>query len=443
MRFLLQIKRFAIRVIKPPFKEIGSFVYRYVFSRAVNSIFIRGIIYRQVQYSHRILRRNYRIGEKIVIVFIFQSPSFWPSWESLWSAVSNDARYEAHMLVCDDEIKEKVQFTRAREFLTEKNIPFRGVHDIHLKDLHPHIVVLHTPYDGGHRPRFLHGDVLKAAGYRTVYITYGIEISDSDKARSDHFLGKAVQTLWRGFTFSPLMISEYNSRMLTNNDAIRSLGHPKFDSFHASYPKPSLPESIASAAGDRPIILWKVHFPKRVFGKQITPEIEEYLKFIDWLKTQDNLFFVFMPHPKFFAELQQFSDVEVFKAALASCKNLVTYDGDDYRSALQNVDFIITDRSAIMIEAALTEKPILYVQNDKYKEPLTPPVQRLVDTYYSADGCADMIGHIQDVFIKNDDYKRESRLQAIAEVLVMDDTPSGRRIADHLYQAMNEEADYS
>jgi len=347
------------------------------------------------------------------------------------------------MLVCDDEVREKTQFEHAREFLTTNDIPFQGVHDVHLKDLHPHIVVLHTPYDGGHRPRFLHGDVLKAAGYRTVYITYGIEISDSTKARNDHFLGKAVQTLWRGFTFSPLMIREYNSRMLTNNDAIRSLGHPKFDSFHASYPKPLLPASIASAAGGRPIILWKVHFPKRVFGKQITPEIEEYVKFIEWMKSQDDLFFVFMPHPKFFAELQQFFDVAAFRCALSDCKNLMIYDGDDYRPVLQNVDFIITDRSAIMIEAALTEKPILYVHNSKYREPLTPPVERLVDTYYSAKNCSDMIEYIENVVLKNNDYKRESRLNAIASVLPLHETPSGKRIANHLYEAMNEEADYS
>ena len=129
-----------------------------------------------VSLSHHQLKRPYRDGEKIDIVFLFQAASFWPSWESVWDACNEDIRLNPIMLVCDYDIKEKTQFKSAQNFLNKKNIKFRHISDVNLDDISPHIIILQTPYDG-HRPFYLRANRLSAKGYRIVYIPYGIEIS--------------------------------------------------------------------------------------------------------------------------------------------------------------------------------------------------------------------------------------------------------------------------
>ena len=380
--------------------------------------FFRGEFNEQttVALAHHTLRTLYYGEEKIRIAFLFQGASFWPSWETLWAAIKADDRFDAQMYVCDDIINEKSQFLTARDFLTEKGIPFTPIHDVNLSDLNPHIVVLQTPYDGGHRPKYLHGNKLTSQGYRVIYVPYGIEISDTQRARSDHFAGAVTRYAWRIYTFSQRIIIEYKRRSHTGGDMVRSFGHPKFDCF-VGPDRPTMPDDILTAAAGRKIVLWKVHFPKKLGGRLITPSMTEYYAFAEAVTAYPDLFFVFMPHPKFYETAHQYFDDEAFAALLDNAENAVQYFGDDYRGPLLNADYHMMDRSALMIEAGATEKPILFLQNADYTEPMTTPVQEIVDSYYRAVDCAGMREFIENVVLGDDDHMREERLEVIHDVL--------------------------
>lgn len=380
--------------------------------------FFRGEFNEQttVVMAHRIFRTIYHGEEKIRVAFIFQSASFWPSWETFWAAVQSDDRFDARMFVCDDILKEKSQFLTARDFLSDKGIPFTPIHDINLSDLNPHIVVLQTPYDGGHRPKYLHGNKLTSLGYRVVYVPYGIEISDSQRARSDHFAGAVTRYAWRIYTFSQRIIIDYKRFSHTGGEMVRSFGHPKFDCF-VDENRPSMPEEILEAAAGRKIVLWKVHFPKKLGGRLITPSMTEYFKFAEVLSEYPDLFFVFMPHPKFYETAHKYFDAAEFSSMLADAENAVQFFGDDYRGPLLNADYHMMDRSALMIEAGMTEKPVLFLQNETYAEPMTAPVQEIVDSYYQAVNCQGMQQFIEDVVLGNNDYRRDERLEVVHSVL--------------------------
>lgn len=393
-----------------------------------------------IRMAHQMFRVPYNGREKIRIVFIFQSASFWPSWETFWEAVRNDDRFEEIMLVCDDIISEKSQFLTARKFLKEKGIPFQVVHDVNLSEISPHIVVLQTPYDGGHRPKYLHGNNLMSRGFRVVYITYGIEIADTYKARSDHFDGAVTKFAWRVYTFSKEMIPEYKRYSKTNGDMVRALGHPKFDIFFSD-PKPEMPARILKAANGRKIVLWKVHFPKKVNGKLITPSPDEYLKFAQKLAKYDNLFFVFMPHPKFYETLDKFIDRDKFISILNNAENVIQFVDDDYRGVLINCDYYIMDRSALMVEAALTKKPVIFVQNPDYTEIMTAPVQKLVDNYYSARTCQEIEENIESVFLGTDTMRLE-RLKVTDEVIAVPPEGSGMAIKNDILTSLIRENHY-
>lgn len=393
--------------------------------------------YMLVNLSHHYLKRPYLPGEKIVIVFIFQSASFWPSWESVWTACVADPLFEPIMLVCDTALKEKTQFRSAQKFLKDREIPFRHVNDVNLSDLKPHIVVIHTPYDG-HRPRSLYGKRLASLGYRTVYIPYGIEISDIEKARSDHFRCGVTTTAWRIYTFSEQIIPYYKIFSPTGGDMVRSFGHPKFDLLNKTH-FPSLPADIQARAKGRKVVLWKVHFPKKVDGKMLTPPLEMYEAFLDRLSDYKDLFFIFMPHPKFYPEFAKFGDAEGFEHKLGAAENVVQFDDDDYRPVLMNCDYYIIDRSALMIEAGVTDKPILYVKTTM-PEPMTIPVQTIVDTYYQATALEDLTSFIDEVVVPDDDPKKLERRAAFQSVIPDNGGAAGEQIKSDMATSLLGEA---
>ena len=68
---------------------------------------------------------------------------------------------------------------------------------------------------------------------------------------------------------------------------------------------------------------------------------------------------------------------------------------DDYRPSLLNADAIISDRSAVMIEAATVGVPVLYMSNADYYEPMTAAVLPLVESYEQGQTCADMVAFVK------------------------------------------------
>lgn len=370
--------------------------------------------YMLINLSQHILKKAVVPGEQVRIVFIFQSASFWPSWESVWHACKSDSRLNPIMLVCDDQLKEKTQFRTAQKFLSEKNIPFQHVSEVNLSDLNPHAVVLHTPYDG-HRPRYLHAKRLSAQGFRVIYITYGIEISDITKAREDHFLGGVTSTAWRLYTFSNQMIPYYKMFSHTGGDMVRCFGHPKFDYLNKTH-FPSLPSEIKNQAKGRKVILWKVHFPKKVNGKMITPSLEMYEKLLNCINEYKNLFWVFMPHPKFYEEADKFINAGAFKRKIDKIENAVEFTDDDYRPVLVNCDYYIVDRSALMIEAGVANKPVLYVST-KTPEKMTSPVQKIIDSYYQANSLAQIKDFLNDIIVVDVDPLKDERIGVFESII--------------------------
>lgn len=386
-----------------------------------------------IDLSNKILRRPYINGEKIDVVFIFQSPSFWPSWESFWKACIEDKRINPIMLVSDDPIKEKVQFANARIFLDEIGINYKHISEVDLSILNPHIIVLHTPYDG-HRPRYLHGKQLTAKGHRTIYIPYGIEISDISRARNDHFTGGVTTTAWRVYTFSKEMIPYYKMFSPTGGDMVRSFGHPKFDLSNKKH-FPSLPDDILKKARGRKVLLLKVHFPKKVNGKMITPSIDMYVNFIKTISSYQNLFCIFMPHPKFYEELANFKNVDEFKEIISGTENMVEFTEDDYRPVLMNCDYYIVDRSALMVEAGVTGKPILYVST-KDPEPMTRPVQKIVDSYYQASTGKEIKKFMDEVVLLDEDPLKDEREEIFNSIILDMKGKSGYLIKEDMVNSL-------
>lgn len=378
----------------------------------------------------------YQTGEKIRIVFLFQVASFWPSWESFYKACLEDERLDVKFLFLDENGRESVQMLTAKSFLDEQQIDYINFCDFDIDAYNPHVIVIQTPYDAGHRIKAHWSSAWKAKGYRVVYIPYGIEISDTETSHGMHFEQHVIENAWRVYTFSETMLKDYR-KYCVNAGAVRVFGLPKFDSlFHKEDFK--LDDELMERIAGRKICLWKVHFPK-IFeenGKDmfVTPDVNEYIKFAEYAAEHKELFFIFMPHPRFKEPVKNKKLQELavkLMATLEDIDNVYIDTQDDYRYSLVNADFIIIDRSAVMVEAAAVGVPVLYMVNNNFYEPVTKAIEPLMNSYEQGSTCEDMINFVE-ACEQGVDQNREQREKAFEECIPYFDGMAGNRIKEDI-----------
>ena len=380
-------------------------------------------------------------NEKIRIVFLFQSPSAWPSWESVWENIINDTRFEVKMILFNRVIEEESFMIGAQEFLGKKNISFIVADKFDFYNYKPHIIVYQTPWDDIHRPHYLRSDQMKKNGIRIAYIPYGIEYSDSVndgyKFSNNSFKTKP----WRMYTISEQMKYEHLLKSKQGSDHIAITGHPKFDSIN-NIGKYRLSREYNEKINKRKVICWLMHFPISINNKNPLPNINEYVKFSKKIKEYSDIFIFVRPHPKFFdeyCELGYKKEIKYFRNYISESENACFYLDYDYRYAMYNSNYIIGDRSALLIEAAAMQIPVLYMTNDTFKEDILPAVKPILDSYYQGCTCYDIQKFIEMVIINKIDDKKEERLEAKIRCLPYIDGLCGKRIINDLAETIYKE----
>lgn len=376
-------------------------------------------------------------GEKIRIVFLFQAASFWPSWESFYTACMEDERFDVTFMYLKG-VGDTTQMVTAEAFLLEKHIPYVPYSDWLFLEKQPHVLVLQTPYDEYHRSEDVYARAFKRMGCRIVYIPYGIEITDTSHAHKDQFF-RAALYCWHIYTFSEMMVLDYR-RYCPNGTAAKSFGHPKFDGLCHPENFP-LPTQVAHKQAGRQVILWHVHFPKYVSqpngGRRLaTPYMDEYVRFASYVAQRPECFFIFQPHPKFLdctGDLKEKASRVL--SMLRSLENVYIAWEDDYRPFLLNADCIITDRSALMVEAAAVGVPVLYMTNADYQEPITRAIQPLIDSYEQGTCASDMIAFVEQ-FLSGEDPRKAEREAAFRQCIPYFDGKCGQRIADDIARSI-------
>ncbi len=429
--------------IKSFFKPVADFF------RKITYKLMRNVI-KELEKEIRASRSNssqvlipYYKDEFVRIMFLFQAASFWPSWETFYEACISDPRIRVEFTFLNELYGDTTQMLTAKEFLDEKGITYKIYSDSLFSKFSPHILVMQTPYDYGHRTFHVRSAAFKKKGTRIVYIPYGIELSNTEHAQDAHFYNAVVRNSWKIFTFSERMREDYR-QYCPNYHAAQCLGHPKFDGLYNKEKFLPLPE-VSQQAAKRKILVWHVHFPKITpqpdgSGVMVTPKLEIYLDFAKYIITQSDLFVVFLPHPKFLDGEDELGTLaEQIIKLLDMAENVYIDWSDDYRNSLLNCDFLITDRSALMIEAATAKVPVLYMYNNDYSEPLTPAVQPIIESYYMGSTFYDMENFVAQC-INGEDPKKEIRENAFYNNIPYFDGKSGERIKNHIVDALMEES---
>jgi len=381
--------------------------------------------------------------EKIRIAFLFQIPSFWPSWESVYNTCINDSRFDVKLMWLFQKslYKTDFQMRTAEQFLSASDLKYEPFDKHNFIAYAPHVAVIQSPYDTADRPIDTLSMWFRGHGARIVYIPYGIEISDQMHSRILHFKLFTTSNAWRIYTFSEAIRADY-VMYCPNRSAVRAPGHPKFDGY-TDKSRFALPEKVQREAAGRKILLWKMHFPfiwQVDDGRdvQITPSLDEYVKFAEWIANCTDLYFVFRPHPYMVGgganEIHK-PQLARLMAILESTENVYIDYSDDYRNALLNADAIIIDRSALMVEAGITGVPILYMYNKDNTEKLTDAIVPLIQSYYQGTTAEDMVRFVE-MFKLGKDPNKEQREKAFRECIPHTDGKCGIRIADDIANSL-------
>lgn len=381
----------------------------------------------------------YYTDEKIRLVYLFQIPSCWPAFKSVWNIISKDERFDVRVLLFDREQKEKTQMAGAREFLHDNGISFEEAETFDFLLFKPHIMIYQTPWDVSHRPIYLRSNRMNAMGIRIAYIPYGIEYSNSVWKDYRFSNNKFLVKPWKVYALSPAMKFEHYLQSDQGADHIVPTGLPKFDLlFHKD--DYSIAETIKATKRNRKIIFWQMHFPA-LDGTPDYPEpnITEYLEFANNLEWYGDYFFLVRMHPKFietYIKMGYEEEANEFLTILADKENAYIYDEGDYMPALTSADGMIGDRSALMIEAITLEIPVLYMTNFWYKEEMLDAVKPIYNSYYQGSKVYDMHRFMDLVMIRNIDYKKEDRLNAKQECIPFFDGKCAERIVEDLVYSM-------
>lgn len=387
-------------------------------------------------------------GEKIEALFMFQAGTVWASLDSVYQSCLSNDRFAVRLVLMTETTVETSHMLGAKQFLEEKHLEYEKYEDVDFDLYHPHLVFVQFPYDAAfHTPETL-SIQFRRRGTRIVYVPYGIEISDTEIAIKDHFHSFVVENAWRIYTSSDGIKEEYD-KYCHNRNAVRVTGSPKFDAINNKDILP-LQQEIIERADGRKIIVWKMHFPKKIReqGKlyQITPYLEEYIEFAKRLDEYKKLFFVILAHPKMLKGVVA-SDIQGDDTLMQKVRKLLNIissktntfiDGsDDYRNTFYHADAIIMDRSAVMIEASMLNIPVLLMKNQDYSEKMTISVDNVVNTFYQGTTVNDMVLFSERI-ICGCDEKRDARKQAVQDNFPYCDGNCGKRIVEDIIDSINE-----
>ena len=378
-------------------------------------------------------------GFLIHVGILFQIPSAWASLESVWDALVKDSRFCATLYLYDAVQSEKAQMAGARCFLEENALPYKVIDQYTLLQDRPHVLLYQTPWDEFHRPRWLQSDVVSQLGIRIAYIPYGLNYSASVWKEYIFSDLKLLAYPWRVFTFSDRMRFDHICLSPRGGANIVSVGHPKFDAL-AHKDLYLLPESVSARIDGRTIVFVQIHFPG-ADGNPSIPEadIHSYIEFLSHAEEYPSLFFVVRPHPKTVEYYQMHgmpSESDALVKVLSEKENIYWDQSPDYRPALFSADYVIGDRSALLIEAASLGIPVLYMTNYYYKEEMLPAVAPLFESYYQGSFSYDIKHFLDLVVLKGLDYKKAERDNAVRECLPPADGHSGERIVNYIAETV-------
>lgn len=378
--------------------------------------------------------------KKIKIYFLLHSKAFWPSWKSFWYACKLDSKIETKVIFCPVTKTEKGrdgQFVDTEKWLKENNIDYIHINNINILFDRPDVMFLQLPYDG-YRTEAYKSSRLKQYLINLSYISYGLEFTEAPYNIKNHFKLPCFSNSWRIYTFNKSLVKDFWKYCPKGSKHVKCLGHPKFDALYEAQ-KVKMPEWLKEKIGGRKVICWHPHFPCDYSTKKGKPIIstfpwQENLKILDYIKKDEENFYIFMAHHMFFGTFEHkynipHDDIEIFKEQLSVSTNSIIWEGE-YPEILAWSDVFLGERSAVTMEMITTNKPVIYLEN--CPEVYNQFGKDVIKSYYYASNADTALDFLEKIKIGQDE-KSEKRQKTFEKyILPYWDGQCGERIKNDI-----------
>ena len=365
--------------------------------------------------------RNKDRSSKINVLFVVSDPVKWKC-QKLYEAFMHDSRYSPIIGLSAWNVQSTMDDDELERHLTMAEAFFDMLEDVHvrtvrvhprayfeLSEFSPDIVI----YNEQWLPSWNQwpGPVSRFA--LTFFIPYyvpdyaNIEIDCMQKVERYSFGYITLSEAWSNLYYPHFGRWTSSARFI-------ACGHPSLDFFNGVVDLPVPHDGYVIYAPHFSIGYggYKWHIMQGTFdwnGKAI----------LQYAKDHPEIKWVFKPHPlfkKFLTKCGYMTENEISSyysewEEFACC----CYTGD-YQDLFLKSRAMITDCGSFLAEYGATGRPLIHLWSTLNSETPPQPSKRLWDEYYRVSNLDEMFDAFEMVLERNEDPKRESRLQAVMEL---------------------------
>lgn len=390
------------------------------------------------------LKRQVKVlkNEKINIVFVCHRAHIWDALKGIYEACIEDGAFDVTIVTIPNKkqlpkkglFHEEYVSEGASEYFKEytcrviEGYDYENKKWFDLKSLQPDYLFFQTPYDICRPPEYQSSAVSMYT--KICYVHYGMPFMDGYIAE-ESFPKSYLKNTYFHFAEFEEMRKYYVNRIEDNcihkSNRVMLTGYPKLDEGHKYVNRES--NSWKYQGNNRKTrIMWTPRWNTEENNCTFF-EFKDVL--VDYVKDNDNIEFLFRPHPQAFSEFisrKQMTEgqVDEYKECYKRLENASIDEQQEYLPSFYSSDMLITDESSIIPEYFLTGKPIIFTYKETH---LNDFAKKISEGFYWVKDWNEM-KDILSKLEKGEDELREKRLEIIKEAFYMPEKGSGYEIKE-------------
>lgn len=313
-------------------------------------------------------------NKKINIVFVCHRPAIWGSLKTVYEECIKDPKFNVTIVTIPNKkqlpgagLTHEIYESEGAENFFQKysckiinGYNYKTKKWFNLKSLNPDYLFFQTPYNIC-RPKQYNSEIVSKY-CKLCYVHYGMLI----------FKGEVQESVYPPdfFKHTHFVFSENQEQKKVMEDLAKKIqsklsciitGYPRFDGLEA-YQNANSAIWNFPKSNEKKRVIWT---PRWCTNENNCHFFEYKDKLLDYVEKNQDIDFIFRPHPQAFLEWNATGELpeeqaNAYKKRYSLCPNAKIDTQKEYLTTFYSSDFMITDISSILIEYFLTQKPIIY-----------------------------------------------------------------------------------
>ena len=382
------------------------------------------------------LKEKIKNNEKINVAFYIYDETKWKS-QSIYDLMENDKRFVPYIFVsknCSPEnnmnFQTKDDIKKVYDFFKNKKMRVFYAYDIKKDDyiplnempIKPDIVFYSHPW-------YIYetqGPVMVSKYAITSYIPYFLATSVSPIEYYTRF----HQYVENHYVLNDLIKNYYAKNMENKGINLKSTGHPMLDYFYLNKDKHFENKNYTIYAPH-----WSVDKNNNLHWGTF---LDLGYKILNYAKSHPELNWVYKPHPcleNYLIKNNYFSKDEInsYRKEWQNIGQIM--ETGDYLDLFMQSKALITDCGSFETEYFLTKKPLIHLKSNIDPTPFNPSVEKIVKSCYEAKNFDELEQILNEVLIKNNDYKMLER-KKVYEKLGYENNYAAKNIVEDILNCL-------